>query len=212
MDQRRSSSWGVVPLKHLATLANGYVFDSASWEDAGVPIIRIENLNGSLSFNYSNSDPGEKYRVRQGDPLLRGRETRGRPLGAARWNLPGLHLLNQHIFKVSTFGCDKNWLYWSLRAATRWIERELTSGMIGMVHVTKEELANVLIPLPPIDEQRRIVDFIESEDCVSRFLTLRRVRGRFGWLPAGRDPCQVGDGTRRFANGIASGGVGMRRR
>ncbi len=157
------TSWDVAPLKHLATLANGYVFNSVSWEEVGVPIIRIENLNGSQTFNYSNSDPGEKYRVRRGDLLFAWSGNPGTSFGPARWGRPGLYFLNQHIFKMSTFGCDKDWLYWSLRAATRWIERELTSGMIGMVHVTKEELANVPVPLPSADEQRRIANFLDVE-------------------------------------------------
>ena len=58
---------------------------------------------------------------------------------------------------------QKSWLYWTLKAATYWIEQELTSGMIGMVHVTKEELQNVPIPIPSQDEQRRIANFLDTE-------------------------------------------------
>lgn len=170
------SSWNMIPLKYLATLNNGYVFNSATWGEAGVPIIRIENLNGSINFNYSNSDPGEKCRVRQGDLLFAWSGNPGTSFGPVRWNRPGLHFLNQHIFKVSDIECDKDWLYWSLRAATPWIERELSSGTIGMVHVTKGDLANVVIPLPPIDEQRRIADFLDVE--TSAFDNVKQLRSR----------------------------------
>jgi type I restriction enzyme S subunit len=79
------------------------------------------------------------------------------------WDRPGLYYLNQHIFKISVHGCDKRWLYWALKAATHWIERELTSGMIGMVHVTREELGGVPIPIPPLNLQRDIAEFLDVE-------------------------------------------------
>ncbi|MEV8394550.1 MULTISPECIES: restriction endonuclease subunit S [unclassified Streptomyces] len=155
--------WNVVPLKYLAALSNGYVFKSDGWEDSGTPIIRIENLNGSEDFNYSNLMLSEKHRVNDGDLLFSWSGNPGTSFGPFRWSKAGLWYLNQHIFKLSVHGCDKNWLYWSLKAATHWIERELTSGMIGMVHVTKEELGSVSIPVPPLEEQYRIAGFLDAE-------------------------------------------------
>ncbi|MFE7751639.1 restriction endonuclease subunit S [Streptomyces sp. NPDC057428] len=156
-------SWVVVPLKYLTTLTNGYVFNSADWVDAGTPIIRIENLNGSLNFNHSGSMLPGRYRVKSGDLLFSWSGNPGTSFGPYLWNEPGDYYLNQHIFKMGVSGCDARWLYWSLKAATHWIERELTSGMIGMVHVTKEELAAVPIPVPPVELQRRIADFLDAE-------------------------------------------------
>ncbi|MFE7364304.1 restriction endonuclease subunit S [[Kitasatospora] papulosa] len=157
------NSWEVVPLKHLATLNNGYIFKSENWADDGTPIIRIENLNGSEKFNYSKHPVDEKYWVHTEDLLFAWSGNPGTSFGPFRWHKPGLHFLNQHIFNVSVTGCDKNWMFWALKAATHWIERELTSGMIGMVHVTKEDLRNVPIPIPPREEQRRIAQFLDSE-------------------------------------------------
>ncbi|MGW2086637.1 restriction endonuclease subunit S [Streptomyces sp. NPDC001880] len=169
------SSWSVVPLKYLATLSNGYVFKSDGWADTGTPIIRIENLNGSGNFNYSNLELSAKYQVRPGDLLFSWSGNPGTSFGPFRWDKPGLHFLNQHIFNVSVHGCDKNWLYWSLRAATHWIERVLTSGMIGMVHVTKEELSRVPVPIPSLEEQRRIADFLDAETArIDRLASLQK--------------------------------------
>ncbi|MFE6678278.1 restriction endonuclease subunit S [Streptomyces sp. NPDC057729] len=168
-------SWNVVPLKYLATLSNGYVFKSDGWTDTGTPIIRIENLNGSENFNYSNLALGAKYHVHPGNLLFSWSGNPGTSFGPFRWKNPGLHFLNQHIFNVSVHGCDKDWLYWSLRAATHWIERVLTSGMIGMVHVTKEELSSTPIPVPPPEEQRRIAAFLDAETAqIDRLMELRR--------------------------------------
>ncbi|MCP2342026.1 restriction endonuclease subunit S [Actinomadura rupiterrae] len=154
--------WDVVPLKHVAKLSNGYVFNSRDWTEYGTPIIRIENLNGSSDFNFSTLALDERYQITNGDLLYSWSGNPGTSFGPYRWSEVGQYYLNQHIFKIFTT-IDKDWLYWSLKAATHWIERALTSGMIGMVHVTKKELENAPIPLPPMEEQRRIADFLELE-------------------------------------------------
>lgn len=168
------SNWAVVPLKYLATLTNGYVFNSADRTDVGTPIIRIENLNGSQNFNYSDLTLPGKYRVKSGDLLFSWSGNPGTSFGPYLWTKPHEHYLNQHIFKVGVSGCEPRWLYWALKAATYWIERELTSGMIGMVHVTKEDLASVPIPIPPVELQRRIADFLDAE--TGRLDALTRAR------------------------------------
>ncbi|MEU8496709.1 restriction endonuclease subunit S [Streptomyces lavendulae] len=170
-------TWEATPLKYLAALMNGYVFNSADRTDVGTPIIRIENLNGSQNFNYSDGALPGRYRVYSGDLLFSWSGNPGTSFGPYLWAEPGEYYLNQHIFKMRVSGCDTRWLYWSLRAATHWIERELTSGMIGMVHVTKEELAAVPIPVPPVESQRRIADFLDAETArIDRLADLRRLQ------------------------------------
>ncbi|MFF4760857.1 restriction endonuclease subunit S [Streptomyces sp. NPDC001292] len=156
-------SWKVMPFKYLASLTNGYVFNSDKHADSGTPIIRIENLNGSENFNHSTLVLDDKFRVMPGDLLFSWSGNPGTSFGPFRWRRPGVHYLNQHIFNVSVRGCDRHWLYWSLKAATHWIERELTSGMIGMVHVTKDELGNVPIPIPPVEVQHRVARYLDAE-------------------------------------------------
>lgn len=159
------SSWNVAPLKYLARLTNGFVFNSADRAESGVPIIRIENLNGSPVFNHSGVSVPSRYRVEQGDLLFAWSGNPGTSFGPYLWSESGFYYLNQHIFKVDVLGCDPRWLYWSLRAATPWIETDLVSGVIGMVHVTKDDLAGVPIPVPPLEEQRRIADFLDAENA-----------------------------------------------
>ncbi|MFG3259882.1 restriction endonuclease subunit S [Streptomyces sp. NPDC048172] len=167
--------WVKTPLKYLAELSNGYVFSSQDWSAEGTPIIRIENLNGSQDFNHSTISIADRHHVTEGDLLFSWSGNPGTSFGPFRWDTPGLYFLNQHIFKVTARNCDRNWLYWALSAATHRIERELTSGMIGMVHVTKEELSNFLIAVPPLEEQRRIADFLDTETArIDQMVRLRQ--------------------------------------
>ena len=48
--------WGIVPVKHLAEFVNGDAFKPTEWAETGIPIIRIQNLNGSEDFNYFEGD------------------------------------------------------------------------------------------------------------------------------------------------------------
>ncbi|WP_339156067.1 restriction endonuclease subunit S [Actinomadura luteofluorescens] len=164
------ATWKVVPLKYLTRFANGFAFKPEHWRNEGTPILRIENLNGSENFNYSNLQLSDRHRVLQGDLLYSWSGNPGTSFGPFQWRRPGPHYLNQHIYKLFDLNCDKDWLYWTLKAATHWVERELTSGMIGMVHVTKEELGRVPIPIPSIEEQRQIADYLDKETSrIDRF-------------------------------------------
>lgn len=154
------NTWTCVPLKHIANFVNGNVFPPNSWTESGIPIIRIENLNGSDRFNYCDSTIDERHHVNKGDLLFGWSGNRGTSFGPFRWNKDGLHYLNQHIFKVATKSVNPNWLYWCLKAVTTHVE-EMASGIIGMVHITKGELGSIKVCVPTEDEQLAISRFLD---------------------------------------------------
>jgi type I restriction enzyme S subunit len=76
----------------------------------------------------------------------------------------GPALLNQHLFKVvERHGVDRKWLSYALDHAIDELSRK-THGTT-MRHVTKATLLPHTLLLPPLDEQRRIVDLIASVDA-----------------------------------------------
>lgn len=154
--------WEVKPLKHITDFINGAAFKPEEWSQDGTPIIRIENLNGGETFNYFEGTVRERYHVKVGDLLFGWSGNRGTSFGPFRWNRPGLHFLNQHIFRLAGFSCHESWFYWSLKAVTKTIEDE-AHGIIGMVHVTKGKLGAVQIPVIPPAEQRAIAAFLDRE-------------------------------------------------
>lgn len=70
--------------------------------------------------------------------------------------------MNQHIFRVANYGVKKRWLYWVLRAVTYYVEKQ-AHGIIGMVHVTRDELGSIPVPVLPPDEQQQIAELIDDE-------------------------------------------------
>ena len=153
--------WSLQPLKTIADFTNGEAFKPTEWTDSGIPIIRIQNLNGGDEFNYFDGEVDTRYHILPGDLLFGWSGNRGTSFGPFRWSRAGLHYLNQHIFKVSTTA-DFGWLYWCLKAVTVFVEQQ-AHGIIGMVHVTKGRLGGVYVPLPSTDEQSAIAAFLDRE-------------------------------------------------
>lgn len=154
--------WRVVDLKYLTRLVNGAAFAPSDWGDEGVPIIRIVNLNGGEEFNYTKREVDPRYVVRKHDLLFGWSGNRGTSFGPFIWQHEGLYLLNQHIFRLEGYVLDKAFFYWLLKAVTAHVESQV-SGIIGLVHITKEDLGNIVVPVPSQAEQRAIAAFLDRK-------------------------------------------------
>jgi type I restriction enzyme S subunit len=150
--------WVRSSIGQLGRYINGRGFGKDEWRTQGLPIIRIQNLNDeSASFNYSDQEHEDKYRVKDGDLLVAWAAS----LGVYLWKR-GPAWLNQHIFRVEVEEelVTKPFLYWSLKHALDALY-DKTHGS-GMVHVTRDRFDTHPIALPPKAEQQRIVSRIEE--------------------------------------------------
>ena len=155
--------WEVKRLKYLADFINGAAFNPAEWGTEGTPIIRIQNLNGGDDFNYTTRKLPIRYVSQAGDLLFGWSGNRGTSFGPFLWWRQGEYYVNQHIFRVFPVNVTKEWFYWALKAVTFHVERQ-AHGIIGMVHITRDELGTIYVPfLPCIWEQRSIADFLDRE-------------------------------------------------
>lgn len=154
--------WEIVPLKYLTKFINGAAFKPTDWKEEGTPIIRIENLNGGDAFNFSDAELHPRYLVQKGDLLFGWSGNRGTSFGPFLWQREGVYYLNQHIFRLDNYTFLKSFFYWLLRAVTQYVESE-AHGIIGLVHITKEDLGNISVPVPQPNEQKLIADFIDTE-------------------------------------------------
>ena len=170
--------WNERRLGKLATFVNGRAFKPAEWEDSGLPIIRIQNLNGSSDFNYFQGECDQRHRVFSGDLLFSWSGSRGTSFGPCFWNGQA-GVLNQHIFRVIPHdGVQQRFLGHALQFVTVLIERK-AHGSAGLVHVTKKELERYTVKVPPFPIQEsisRVLDTAEREISmlVQRLSALRR--------------------------------------
>ncbi len=143
-------------LGEIATFVNGYAFKPSDWKDEGVPIIRIQNLTGSMDTqNYYQGNIDSKYDINTGDVLI----SWSASLGVYMWSGEKAYL-NQHIFKVvfDKIDIDKNFFMILIESKLN----ELKSRTHGstMKHITKKDFDNIEVNMPEIEEQKSIADKI----------------------------------------------------
>jgi type I restriction enzyme S subunit len=91
--------WQWRKLGDLCFLSGGNGFRPPDWSDHGLPIIRIQNLNGSTEFNYFAGEPEPKWVIEPGDLLFAWAGVKGVSFGPCIW--PGPRgVLNQHTYKM----------------------------------------------------------------------------------------------------------------
>lgn len=147
--------WEWSTLGEVGKYLNGRGFKKSEWSETGRPIIRIQNLTGSGgTFNRYDGEADERHVVRDGDLLASWAAT----LGVYVWRGEEA-VLNQHIFKVESdlFPPFHRYL---LAYVLQDLERQ-THGS-GMVHITKGRFDSTPAPVPPWEEQERIVAAIEE--------------------------------------------------
>ena len=157
------SNWEIIKVQDIGQLHNGRAFKPNEWSDQGLPIIRIQNLNGSQDFNYYNGKFESKHEINYEDLLFAWSGSRGTSFGPYIWK-GDKSLLNQHIFKVDLKeGIDKVFIYYMLKRLTSQIEYN-AHGSAGLVHITKKELEKFELHLPPLKEQQKIAEILLSVD------------------------------------------------
>ncbi len=153
-----------VTLSELCNFANGNGFRPSDWKSSGLPIIRIQNLNGSTAFNYFGGEPKEEWIVRPGDLLFAWAGVKGVSFGPTVWQGP-VGVLNQHIYRViPKAGVDRYWLYAALKLVTARIESQAHGFKSSLVHVHKGDITGQLISLPKLNEQEKMAEILRTWD------------------------------------------------
>lgn len=140
--------WPVRRLDSICGLVNGRAFKPEEWEEKGVPIIRIQNLNdASKPFNYTTQAIPERFRVRPGDILFSWSGTPGTSFGCFRWSGP-VGWLNQHIFNVKLNG-SINGDFFIAHLNLKLVELIAKAhGGVGLQHVTKGMVDETILMVP----------------------------------------------------------------
>ena len=157
------ANWCWTTVKTLCTLINGRAFKPSDWSETGLPIVRIQNLNNpEAEYNYYSGQVDPAHMLKGQELLFAWSGTPGTSFGAHIW-WGNEAVLNQHIFKVlfDERCVDKTYLKYAINQQLEWLI-SVAHGGAGLQHVTKGVFESTPIPLPPLAEQQRIVDRIES--------------------------------------------------
>jgi type I restriction enzyme S subunit len=145
--------WARSPLADLVTVLNGRAYKQSELLDTGTPVLRVGNLFTSNKWYYSDLELEEDKYCNDGDLIFAWSAS----FGPFIWN-GGQAIYHYHIWKMplhSPKDLFRDYLYLYLLNKTD--EIKASGHGISMVHMTKEKMERLEVPLPPLAEQQRIV-------------------------------------------------------
>ena len=203
--------WEFVRLGSVLEMVNGRAFKPGDWRPAGIPIVRIQNLNNPTApYNYCDAETLDgRHRLVSGDFLISWSGTPGTSFGAFIWNR-GEAALNQHIFRCVQIGAGftSEFLRLAINSQLNVLIAKAQGG-VGLQHVTKGTLEALVLPLPPLAEQHRIVktvdelmalcDRLEAEQADVASAHTRLVETLLGTLTQSTDAADLATNWQRLA-------------
>ncbi len=158
-------AWRWARLGDVCTIQPGFAFDGSRFSrTAGTPLIRIRDLKTNECSERYDGPFDRRYMVNAGD-LLVGMD--GEFL-CYEWQGPR-GLLNQRLCRLfpKTDSLDLGFLFFSLNDYLKAIEH--ATSFTTVKHVSPKQIADILLPLPPLPDQLRIAAILrEQMDAVRR--------------------------------------------
>lgn len=154
------NGWEWVPIGETGEYINGFAFKPGHRDSNGLPIVRIQNLTDeSKALNTTNIEVPTDYKIDTGDMLMSWSAT----LDVFVWRR-GPALVNQHIFKVvpDERVISKKLLFYWLKQAIQQLQKTEHLHGSTMMHINRGPFMAHKVPLPPAEEQLRIVSILEE--------------------------------------------------
>lgn len=157
--------WEVVKVKYIATTNIGLVYDPseiATNENVGYPVLRANNIqNGKMDYKdviYVAKKIDDKQLAISGDLLMCVRNGSENLLGKTA-------KIENNNFSFGAFTAIirsdlNNYLYWIFQ--TEMLKKSISSFIvsIGIGQISQDDIKNFKIPLPPLQEQKEIAEFL----------------------------------------------------
>lgn len=154
-----AEGWATKPLGELIELLNGAPFDSNLFNrvSKGKPLIRIRDVGKDDTETWFSGDFDQKYLVTSGDVLV-GLDGDFR---VAEWH-GSEALLNQRVCKLVPREdlLDKRFMVYHLAGWLDAIWEETSATTVK--HLSSKTIQEIPFPLPPIEEQKRIVEALDD--------------------------------------------------
>ena len=199
------SGWALSQLSDLTLVLNGRAYSKNELLSEGVPVLRVGKLFTSNHWYYSNLQLEDDKYCDQGDLLY----SWSASFGPFIWQGPKV-IYHYHIWKLRLFdesNLCKEFFYKFLLEKTA--EIKAASHGVSMIHMTKEKMEKILVPVPPLAEQHRIVakvdelmalcDRLEAEQAGAESAHARLVETLLGTLTQSADAGELAGNWQRLA-------------
>lgn len=152
------NGWQWARLSDVLRVINGRAYKKHEMLQAGTPLLRVGNLFTSSEWYYSDLQLDDDKYIDQGDLIYAWSAS----FGPFIWD-GGRAIYHYHIWKLELFdqsSTNKHFLYNYLKAVTE--EVKSSGNGIAMIHMTKAKMEELAVPLPPHEEQQRIVEKVDE--------------------------------------------------
>ena len=159
--------WQCLKIEEVCHLINGRGFKPFEWGAEGLPIIRIQNLNGSEEYNFYAGSYDSKIEIDKGQLLFAWSGSRGTSFGPHIWHGPK-SLLNYHTWKIviKNDQLESKYFFYALKGLTKSIE-DAAHGASALVHTQMGEMKKFWAPVPNnILEQVAISNVLSDTDAL----------------------------------------------
>ena len=160
--------WEAVKVKYVATTNIGLVYDPSEIttnENIGYPVLRANNIqNGKIDYKdviYVAKKIDDKQLAISGDLLMCVRNGSENLLGKTA-------KIEDNNFSFGAFTAIirsdfNNYLYWIFQ--TEMLKKSISSFIvsIGIGQISQDDIKNFKIPLPPLQEQKEIAEFLDKK-------------------------------------------------
>ncbi|EBU8673290.1 type I restriction endonuclease subunit S [Salmonella enterica subsp. enterica serovar Panama] len=150
--------WEWVRLSDLMEVINGRAYKKHEMLQEGTPLLRVGNLFTSNEWYYSDLELDENKYIDNGDLIYAWSAS----FGPFIWTGKKV-IYHYHIWKLKLFAeelSDKFFIHDFLLSITDKIKSQ--GNGIAMLHMTKERMEQQVIALPPVNEQKNIVQKIRG--------------------------------------------------
>jgi type I restriction enzyme, S subunit len=171
-------SWTTTRLKHVARVSYG-LGQPPTLNETGIPILRATNImrgkfasNGLIYAAKEDLPLNRAPLLREGEILVvrSGAYTGDSAMVTSDWagSAPGYDL------RVSPLSAHPAYIAYCLLSTTTLDQVDLAKSRAAQPHLNAEDLGDIALSLPPLNEQRRIADFLDAETARIDALRERR--------------------------------------
>ena len=158
-------NWAKIKIADVCDFMNGYAFNSDSYKQIGIPVVRISNIkDDKISLNecvYVDAISNCEFTISKGDLLI--------AMSGATTGKMGIYTCEEKAYLNQRVGNlrikDANILCTNYRNyMMRFLQKEIIKKAYGgaQPNISSKMILNFEIFLPPLNEQKRIVQKIED--------------------------------------------------
>lgn len=175
------NQWQSLKVGDVADVLNGYAFKSKDFTDEGIPVIKIKNIvppSIELSdVQYVSEElfnEKKRFALKYNDILISMTGSNVNQIASAVGKIGRVRLknkkllLNQRVGKLyvtDSDKCNEDFLYYYLiQDEVRYNLASSASGSANQANINPNQIKNISINLPPLDEQKAIAKILSDLD------------------------------------------------